>query len=82
MVNPALAQHLAEAAAAGSGGLKSDLEGRARQSRLTFAATIEAMKSGCTCQPCQWLRQAVDMLLEDVRTEVKDDASRVDPPPG
>ena len=47
----------------------SELEARAKQGRLTFAATVGALRNGCTCEPCVLLRQAVDLLLADTKKE-------------
>ena len=60
---------------AASAGVDIDgLEQRAKQSNLTFAATAFAMRGGCDCKACLYLRQAVDVLLANADTMVGIDA--------
>ena len=54
-------------------GLK-DLQARARRGQMTFAATQYAMKTGCACDACAFLRKAVDDELEEARREAGIDA--------
>ncbi|MEE8346808.1 MAG: hypothetical protein V3S20_05630, partial [Dehalococcoidia bacterium] len=49
-------------------GLK-DLQARARRGQMTFAATQYAMKTGCACDACAFLRKAVDDELAEARRE-------------
>ena len=57
----------------------SDLEDRARQSQVTFAATAFAMRGGCDCKACVYLRQAVDLLLATADAMVESHATGNNP---
>jgi hypothetical protein len=59
-------------------GLK-DLQARARRGQMTFAATQYAMKTGCNCDACAFLRKAVDDELDEARREAGIDAHGNDP---
>jgi len=61
-------------------GLK-DLQARARRGQMTFAATQYAMKTGCACDACAFLRKAVDDELEEARREAGIDAPSDHPVP-
>lgn len=74
MVNPALANQLLQQLAGQVPVSSDDLEARARQGRLTFAATIAASRSDCQCEPCQLLRKALDGLLADARKDIAIDS--------
>ena len=76
---------LAEAAlklAGGDAEATADLESRAQQGRLSFAATMYAIKSGCDCGACQLLRKATDALTADTFKEVGIDAPGHNPQSG
>lgn len=45
------------------------LEARARRGQMTFAATQYAVKSGCSCEACVFLRKAVEEEYEEARRE-------------
>lgn len=47
-----------------------DLEERARQSRLSLAATMAALQDRCSCNACQLLRQTAGKLVQDALKEV------------
>lgn len=55
----------AEAAVKALGVGHPDKEGaelRFKQGQLTYSATMAAMESGCNCESCQLLREAVAIL--------------------
>jgi hypothetical protein len=46
-----------------------DLEDRARQSRLGYAATMSAVQGRCNCDACRLLRAAAGKLVQDALKE-------------
>jgi len=70
MVQQQQAEQLLRALTGQAQSTPSDLEARTTQSRLTFAATIIAGRSNCSCEPCLLLRRALDTLLGDAMKEV------------
>jgi len=71
MIDPTQAQNVLNQLMSQSGGGGADLEARTRHGRLVYAASRYADKSGCECEACQLLREAVDLLIGDIKTEVK-----------
>ncbi len=65
----------------GSVGATKDLEARAQQGQLSFAASIFAMKSGCACGACQLLRRAMDAMTGDTLKEFGLNADSANPVP-
>jgi len=37
-------------------------DARSRQAQLSFSAMLSAVQSGCNCEACQLLREAVDIM--------------------
>ena len=70
MVNQAQPDQLLRALSSQLGVSPAELETRARQSKLGYAATMAAVRSNCGCQACQLLRQTVDSLVEDAMKEI------------
>lgn len=81
MMDPNQAQALVRQLMASGQPDMADLESRARQGRLSFAATISAMRSNCQCEACGFLRQAIDVLLADAKKEVSPVATGTDSRP-
>lgn len=80
MMDPTQRQLLQGLLEAGGGGDNADREMRTKQGRLTFAATISALKNDCQCETCQLLRQSIELLLGDARKELQPHAAGVNPP--
>lgn len=64
----------------GAAGNTSDLDARARQGTLTFKATIKAMQSGCPCEPCALLRQALNVMMGEDEGKGEPSVASVSPP--
>jgi isopentenyldiphosphate isomerase len=47
-----------------------ELEERARQSRLGYAAQVAALQDGCGCRACRLLRQSLDGLVDEAMKEI------------
>ena len=62
--------------------LSPEQELKARQSRLSFSATIAAVKSGCGCEACRLLREAVTIMLVQPSDVGGQNASVHDSSPG
>jgi len=45
-------------------------DARSRQAQLSFSAMLSAVQSGCSCEACQLLREAVDIMRVRPRQEV------------
>lgn len=80
MIDPTQRQMLQGLLEAAGSGDTSERDLRTKQGRLTFAATISALRGNCQCETCQLLRQAIDFLLGDARKELQPDAPSVNPP--
>lgn len=48
-----------------AGANSPELDSRAKVSRLTFKAMLDAIRNNCTCKPCASLREAADALAGD-----------------
>lgn len=70
MVQQAQPDQLLRALSSQLGVNPQELETRARQSRLGYAATMAAVRSNCGCDACKLLRQTVDSLVEDAMKEI------------
>jgi len=64
-----------------AGHADQEMLSRLQQGRITFAATIWALKGECPCQACQLLRRAVEGLLGDVYKEIEGDGVNPNPAP-
>lgn len=42
---------------------------RSRQAQLSFSAMLAAVQSGCQCEACQLLREAVDIMRVRPRSQ-------------
>jgi hypothetical protein len=60
-----------------SGLSQQDLEQRARQSKLGYAAQVAALQDGCDCRACRLLRQTVDSLVDEAMKEIAPPPARV-----
>ena len=70
MVQQAQPDQLLRALSSQLGVNPQDLEERARQSKLAYAAQVAAIQDGCTCRACQLLRRTVDGLVDDAMKEI------------
>lgn len=73
----------AEAAVKALGVAPSDSKGadlRFKQGQLTYSATMAAMESGCDCEACQLLREAVAILRVKPSGEGRKHAPDRNPP--
>ena len=70
MVHPAQPDQLLRRLSQELGVNPQELQERARQSKLGYAATMAAVRSGCNCDACQLLRRSVDSLVEDAMKEI------------
>jgi hypothetical protein len=62
MPNPnQITEVVRQALAAGPADSRSD-DARSRQAQLSFSAMLAAVQSGCQCEACQLLREAVDTM--------------------
>jgi hypothetical protein len=82
MLDPAHAQTMLKALTGGAPASPQEAELRMRQRSLGAAATFAAVRGSCNCEPCQFLRQSVDVMLEEARKEVSDHGPGDNPPPG
>jgi hypothetical protein len=55
-------------------------DARSRQAQLSFSAMLSAVQSGCNCEACQLLREAVDTMRVRPRQEVSAHGSDLNPP--
>jgi hypothetical protein len=62
-----------------SGAANTGMETRAKQGRLSFAATMFAVKAGCDCGACKLLRQAMDEVTNEAFKEAGIDVPRDHP---
>ncbi len=62
-------------------GDQAELKRRTRAGQLTFKASVKALKNGCDCEPCQLLREYVEVLIEEPSEEVKANGHDPDPAP-
>ena len=44
-------------------------DARSRQAQLSFSAMLAALQSGCNCEACQLLREAVDTMRVRPRSQ-------------
>mgnify|MGYP001591424517 FL=1 len=81
MMDPRQLQALASRLASGAVAPDADMDTRVRQGRLSFAATIAALRSACSCEACQYLRMAIDIMLADAKKELVPDGANLSPRP-
>ena len=70
MVHQAQPDQILRALSSQLGVSPAELETRARQSKLGYAATMAAIQDGCTCRACRLLRRTCDGLVEDAMKEI------------
>jgi len=70
MVQQAQPEALLRALSSQLGVNPQELEARARQQRFTYAATMAAVQSGCTCDACKLLRETVGNVVDDALKEL------------
>ena len=70
MVHQAQPDQLLRALSSQLGVNPQELEERARQSRLGYAATMAAIHDGCACDACRLLRAAADKVVTDALKEI------------
>lgn len=62
VLDPNALQEAARKYALGVTGDTKEQDPRAHQSQLSFSAMLSAVQSGCPCEACQLLREAVDTM--------------------
>ena len=77
MVHPAQPEALLQALSNQLGVKPQELEARARQQRFTYAATMAAVSSVCSCDACKLLRETVGNVVEDALKELPRPAAPV-----
>lgn len=83
MIDPRQAEAMRQlmAGMGSAAGQTAEFDERVRQAKLTFKATIKAMQSGCECESCGLLRQALDVMMEEDAGKVESHAASVSPQP-
>ena len=77
MVHPAQPDQLLRRLSQELGVNPQELQERARQSKLGYAATMAAVRSNCGCDACRLLRRSVDALVDEAMQEITPPAAVV-----
>ena len=58
----------------------SQVNSRALQGRLNFAATVYALRGQCNCDACRYLRKGLEVMEAEARKDLDTDAGSDHPP--
>ncbi len=80
MIDPQVARQLLSQLSGATNSGAQDLDQRRRQSQVVFAATVEALRNGCQCEPCRLLRQSTDAIVAEAKKELAPNAPSLNTP--